>query len=264
MKHWYTNNIEEHTFEEGCEPQGYIRGRLKSTIDKQKQTEMNKPQEIRKAQYLMRAQTNRNAHHKRTEKSKEKMRKAKEGFIPWNKGLTKETDERVASLSNKCREGMLKHIEYVKQKEPEFYKRWRIQARKTMKKNGTSKSSKPEENYYKQLVNQFGYENVIRHYSEDSRYPYECDFYIKSEDLFIELNLHPSHYTHPFDEKNNEDKKFLDYLKQQNTQWSNMIIDVWSRRDVEKLQCAISNNLNYKQIYSDYIASHYSDVMDNK
>lgn len=264
MKHWYTNNLEEHVFNEGCVPEGYIRGRLKSTIDKQRQTEMNKPDSIRKLQYLKRAQTNKQAQHKRTEESKAKMHAAKVGFIPWNKGLTKETDARVAKASNKTRQGMLNYAAFLKRHDPEFYNRWRTNARVTMKKNGTSKSSKPEEDYYKLLVNQYGENDVIRHYRDDSRYPYECDFYIKSQDLFIELNLHPSHYTHPYDETCDEDIQFLNYLKQQNTPWSTMIINVWSQRDVAKVQCAIRNNLNYKQIYSNYIASHYSDVMKNK
>lgn len=82
--------------------------------------------------------------------------------------------------------------------------------------------------------------------------------------VYEELNLHPSHYTHPYDETCDEDIQFLNYLKQQNTPWSTMIINVWSQRDVAKVQCAIRNNLNYKQIYSNYIASHYSDVMKNK
>ena len=263
MKHWYTNNIEEHTFEEGTEPEGYVRGRLQASIDKQRKTELSKPEELRQLQYSKRAQTNRNANHKRTEEAREKMRKAKEGFVPWNKGLSKETDTRLAICSEKCRLGTLKHIEKVKLENPNYYIEWRTKARATMKQNGTSKSSKPEENMYRQLCEKYGADNVKRHYYDD-RYPYECDFYIESEDLFIELNLHPSHYTHPFDDSSKEDLSILHKLKEEDSEWSKMIIDVWSIRDVEKLQCAIRNNLNYKQVYSNYIASRYSDVTNNK
>ena len=41
------------------------------------------------------------------------------------------------------------------------------------------------------------YPDVIYDVIVDGRYPYYCDFYIPSEDLFIELNAHPSHGSKP-------------------------------------------------------------------
>jgi hypothetical protein len=93
----------------------------------------------------------------------------------------------------------------------------------------------------------------------DNRYPFSCDFYIKSLDLFIELNIHPSHGEHLFDENNKEDSKLLEQLKIENSNWSNMIVDVWSRRDVEKYNYVIKNNLNCKFIYS----SDFNDFINN-
>jgi hypothetical protein len=58
----------------------------------------------------------------------------------------------------------------------------------TKKKLGTCSTSKQEEKYYLFLTNKYGKDNVKRQFY-DIRYPYHCDFYIKSEDLFIELNL---------------------------------------------------------------------------
>ena len=95
--------------------------------------------------------------------------------------------------------------------------------------------------------------------SDDNRYPFSCDFYIKSLDLFIELNIHPSHGDHLFDENNKEDSKLLEQLKIENSNWSNMIVDVWSRRDVEKYNYVIKNNLNCKFIYS----SDFNDFINN-
>ena len=118
----------------------------------------------------------------------------------------------------------------------------------TMKARGSFTNSKPEEDYYKYLLSIYDENDITRQYS-DERYPFNCDFYIKSEDLFIELNYHPSHHTHPFDETNEEDIFLLESLKQENSEWSNMIIDVWGKRDVNKLNTAIKNNLNYKVIY---------------
>ena len=119
----------------------------------------------------------------------------------------------------------------------------------TMFKNNSFNNSKEEELLFKQLVDQYGEDNVLRQYSEE-RYPFKCDFYIKSEDLFIELNLHPTHGTHPFNPNDYEDIVLLEKLRRDDTEWSNKIIDVWSVRDYNKRQCAIKNNLNYKVIYS--------------
>ena len=35
-----------------------------------------------------------------------------------------------------------------------------------------------------------------------------------------------------------------------NTTWNKMILDVWTKRDVEKLSFATKNNLNYITIYT--------------
>ena len=96
----------------------------------------------------------------------------------------------------------------------------------------------------------FGVNDVIREYNKDPRYPFSCDFYIPSEDLFIELNLHPSHGEHPFDPNNEEDVKLLESLKEKDDNWSRMIVDVWANRDVKKIKTATNNNLNYITIYS--------------
>ena len=120
----------------------------------------------------------------------------------------------------------------------------------TLRRNGNFNSSKAEEEFYIIACNCFGADNVIREYNKDTRYPFCCDFYIPSEDLFIELNLHPSHGEHPFDANNEEDVKLLETLEEKDDDWSRMIIDVWANRDVKKIQTAVSNNLNYITIYS--------------
>ena len=74
----------------------------------------------------------------------------------------------------------------------------------TKKKNHSFNTSLPEELYYVKLVETYGIENIIRQYS-DERYPFMCDFYIKSIDQFIELNLHWSHGYHKFDKNNLKD-----------------------------------------------------------
>ena len=59
---------------------------------------------------------------------------------------------------------------------------------KSKELNGTFNISTPELDYKKYLENKYGQENVLTQY-RDPRYPYRCDFYIRSLDLFLELNL---------------------------------------------------------------------------
>ena len=56
----------------------------------------------------------------------------------------------------------------------------------TTKKNGWYKTSL-EDRYFPLLKEKFP--DIIQHYVSD-RYPFECDFYIPSKDLYIELNRH--------------------------------------------------------------------------
>lgn len=73
------------------------------------------------------------------------------------------------------------------------------------KKNGTCNSSRPEEQMYKDLVQVFGKKMVKRNYNKDARYPFYCDFYIVSHDIFIELNATWFHGKHFFDANNTAD-----------------------------------------------------------
>lgn len=87
----------------------------------------------------------------------------------------------------------------------------KIQA--TKRKNNTFNTSKPETEYYSYLCKQYGKKNVIRQYKDLARYPFNCDFYITTEDLFIELNLFPTHGKEPFDSTNSEHLKYLEHCK---------------------------------------------------
>lgn len=118
----------------------------------------------------------------------------------------------------------------------------------TLRKNKTYNTSEPEKLMYEELITKYGKEDVYREYT-DSRYPFKCDFYVKSVDLFIELNLHPSHGEHPFDPSSSADVELLEELKHNNNSWSDMIVDVWSHRDYNKIKFMKDNNLNYLLIY---------------
>ena len=168
------------------------------------------------------------------------------GKVAWSKGKTKNDCPSIKSASEKNSAHMK---EYWENKTKEEALEWRASARKKMHENGTCKTSRAEDMLFEELCAEYGSENVIRHYDCDPRYPFECDFYIKTLDLFIELNKHPSHGTHPFNPNSIDDILLFEELSGKEDKWSKMILDVWANRDVIKLETAIKNNLNYKVIY---------------
>lgn len=121
----------------------------------------------------------------------------------------------------------------------------------TKKKNHTFKTSKPEDDFYYYLCDKYGVNDVIRQYNKDSRYPFNCDFYVKSSDLFVELNLTWTHGSMPFDETNEKCiKKLIEWEERAKTSsYYKNAIEVWTRLDVRKINMAIENNLNYVLFY---------------
>lgn len=219
----------------------------------------------------------------------------------WNKGLTKETDERVARNAEHTQQTVRdrygvgtvlqsqevldkiaddRHSGKLAQKasetkadrygDPHYnnIEKQRItkmeryndpyfnnmeKMYQTKREHKTFNTSKPEEELYLELKKLYGFDDVIQQYS-DPRYPYQCDFYIPSEDLFIELNYHQSHGLHPFNPNNQEDVELVNSWREKqnidgpkNQYWG--YEKVFTKTDPEKLNCAIKNKLNYLVIY---------------
>jgi hypothetical protein len=122
-------------------------------------------------------------------------------------------------------------------------------AEQTKRLRQTFNKSKYEEYFYTELLNNFCADEICRQY-QDTRYPFRCDFYIKPLDMFIEVNLHWTHYTHPFDSNCKEDLLKLNTFKMKNTKGYNKLIEVWSVRDPEKQRVANSSKINYRVLYT--------------
>lgn len=104
-----------------------------------------------------------------------------------------------------------------------------------------------EEVVYDLLVDKFGISDVIYQYGihpYDERYPYSCDFYIKSLDLFIELNTHYSHSDHWFDETNANDINKV-FQWQCDIEKYHKAIRQWTESDIAKRNSAKNHHLNY-------------------
>ena len=168
--------------------------------------------------------------------------------------ISKKSQEQK-DLENKKRSNKLKN-KTKEEKEYINYKKY-----KTKKKNGTFKSSNCEDIIYQFLIYKFNedFDNVLYQYNKDKRYPFQCDFYIKSLDLFIEINFDPSNGKEPFDSNNKRHLKLIDEWTKKSNEYTlkhnkrsryDNFIEVWTWRDVNKLKIAKKNNLNYLAIYN--------------
>lgn len=126
----------------------------------------------------------------------------------------------------------------------------------TRKKNNTTNTSSAEKRSINLLKTKF--DDVVTHYKSDF-YPFNCDVYIPSLDLYIEFNYHWTHGEEPFDKDNAEHLSRLKFWKDKSEEInfkgekkSSYIdaIKVWTVRDPLKFEIAKKNNLNYKVFYT--------------
>jgi hypothetical protein len=111
--------------------------------------------------------------------------------------------------------------------------------------NGTWRDSSPERHLRVVLVDHFGADDIECQYNKDERYPWACDFYIKSRDLFIELNGTWTHQDHWFDPESTDDLAIIDKWKSKGTPFYLNAIKNWTERDVAKRNAAREHRLNY-------------------
>ena len=115
--------------------------------------------------------------------------------------------------------------------------------------NGTFKASYQEDAAYAMLCKKFGKDNVIRQY-HSKQYPFNCDFYVKPIDLYIECNFSWTHGGHWFDPSCESDQKKLQEWKDKHTKYYDNAIETWTVRDVKKRQIASINKVNYAVFWS--------------
>lgn len=180
----------------------------------------------------------------KSKEQKQKQSVAMKGREPWNKGLTKETDERIMQTSVKLTGHECFTVDWETAKQKEYA---------TKKRNKSFNTSKPEKELIKYLIDKYGEDDVLHPY-RDERYPFNCDVYIKSQDLFIELNGTIEHNDHPYDPSNPKDVEEANSIRQpaekagpKSRYWN--IYRWWTEVDPKKLSTFRRNNLNFKIIY---------------
>lgn len=112
--------------------------------------------------------------------------------------------------------------------------------------NNSFNSSFPEEEilYWLHL---FYPEVKTQHKSKN--YPYKCDFYIPSEDLYIEYQGTWVHGDEPYDKSNPEHKKIVKELKSKEGDFYRYALKVWTISDPEKRKIAKKNELNWLEFF---------------
>lgn len=114
----------------------------------------------------------------------------------------------------------------------------------TKKKNNSFNTSKIENKLEIELKEIFP--DLETQYKSEV-YPFNCDFYIPSLDLYIEYNGSWTHGECFYDKNNENNRNTLEKWKQasEHSRFYQNAIETWTKRDILKLETAIKNNLNY-------------------
>lgn len=288
-KKWFTNGITQVLTEE-C-PAGFRHGRLPvSEETRKKQSQNSCWKSMTQEKKDSRAKKISDTINSRTKEEKqqysENLSKARRGkglgVTPWNKGkkgvqkawnlgiaCSEETKLKISSTKlNKSKEEKAaieaKRLAARSYAEPwnkgvktgawtdEAKKEILAKQYKTKKKNNSFNSSAGEDRFYKRLSVIFAEDDIVRQYSSDTRYPFNCDFYIKSKDLFIELNYSWTHGGKPFESTEQDFQKLAKWQEKALTSnYYKNAIKTWTNRDVVKSATAEENNLKYLVYYSE-------------
>lgn len=128
------------------------------------------------------------------------------------------------------------------------------------------KQSPSEMIVFYELIGRFGKKDVYYQYGihpYDARYPFSCDFYIKSLDLFIEINAHYSHGDHWFDENSHDDALRRTHLMQSDSRRSRISVDTWCVNDLKKREKAKLSNINYLVFWDGSVHHENKEVVPN-
>ena len=129
----------------------------------------------------------------------------------------------------------------------------------TLRRNHTFNTSKIEETIYEKLIDIYGKNDILREYKDKDRYPYRCDFYIKSLDLFIEVQGYYTHGKEPYNPNSIRHQILVQKYKERygtNCQ----PVTIWTIKDVEKRNKAKENNLKYLEIFHKDILKIKQDI----
>ena len=124
-----------------------------------------------------------------------------------------------------------------------------FQSKEIQLKALTSTGGGEENKIYKKLSKLFP--DTERQYMSE-QYPFFCDFYIPSLNLYIEYNGFPTHNNHPYDKENVDDIKEAEELYQKGLT-SNFYMheyETWTQNDPFKVETARKNKIKLLVFYN--------------
>jgi len=142
-------------------------------------------------------------------------------------------------------------VQYPNQNEEIKQKGWQKK-----KENGTTNTSKPENQIYKLLKIKF---NIVERQYKSEEYPFACDFYIPSLNLYIEYQGTIEHGKEPYDPNNLEHQAIIkEWLRRAELREAKIgkesryrgFIDTWTVRDPKKREISRKNNLNWIEFFT--------------
>lgn len=103
---------------------------------------------------------------------------------------------------------------------------------------------------YNKLCEIYGKDNILKEYKSE-KYPFHCDFYIKSKDMFIEYQGFWAHGGEKYIGTKQQQQKLKSIVdKIQEKRIYRILIDTWTVKDVVKRQWAKSHNLNWIEFFN--------------
>lgn len=257
---WVNNGIDQKTIPKESEvPTGWFRGRLPVTDDWRKNLSKSHTGQIiitngTEERHINQTDEIPNGWYRgKTDDTKTRMSKANVGKFNITNGKVMKRVDSLDNIPIGWRRGNVDVSEETRKKLSISCSSEQKQRKtnETKKKNKSFNTSQPEEKYYQLLIEEYGVDDVVRQY-RDKRYPFDCDFYIKSKDLFIECNFHWTHGCHPFDSTSATDMEKLKLWENRSkySKFYKQAIYVWTQLDVKKKELATQNHLNYKAIYN--------------
>jgi len=119
----------------------------------------------------------------------------------------------------------------------------------TKDKNNSHNRTKPEKEILKKLREEFP--KTEHQYSKDTRYPFNCDFYIPELDLFIEFQGFFVHGNEPYNGSNLPE---IWLEKSKNSKLYEKAIVTYTESDPFKRKTAKTNKIRFLEIwYKDYL-----------
>ena len=173
--------------------------------------------------------------------SDEKKQSKINGYYAWWNNLS-ESDKQLHNRNVSNAISLWHTTLSIEQKQNKLEKEY-----ETKQINGTFNTSKMENMIGDYIMSKFP--DMKRQY-KSAAYPFLCDYYIPSLDIYIEYQGSWTHGGHPFDTQEN-DNTILKMWQNKHTKYYDNAIHTWTIRDVEKRETAKKNNIKYYELWSD-------------